>query len=321
MLRTMPTSRRSNCREDGAPGNLVYTFANQEVSNLIAREKRFSDWKFVTLIVMVSAFTAAITTKACPYFVMGLRTIKGSGTSLPLELLKIALTMMVAYYAANINRKNKMTDVMIKCSERYDSIAETNQVKDRDEAYAYYRRYWQLKSDQLDFWMAGLVDPETIASWFFQVMESFLKKPVDPLPQGEVGIAQSFVSYIEGWLHVSVTHEALNPRLTEIIAQIYESTKKYPYSRNDSGVDELAVTRFKDLLQILERAEISEKAYIKFTSVVIFWWWPLRGKSMKAYAEMEEKRIEGFRNQRQQRDSEYYLIKTRMEEEAKRGQE
>src|SRR4051812_1290160 len=107
---------------------------------------------------------------------------------LVVQLLALGLALYGAYYAGRINRKNKIADVVVHCMSRYDQIAQqkadieakyTGKCGERLEAekqwFLYHRRYWGLKSDQFDYWLSGLIDCETISSWFNSVLKIFEK--------------------------------------------------------------------------------------------------------------------------------------------------
>ena len=87
------------------------------------------------------------------------------------------LTALVAWMAlrtnAAVNIRNKRIDVILHCNARYDELYKLRNEIDKEDNIkkkqylldSYFRRYWGLQSDQIDYWLAGYVDPETMASW------------------------------------------------------------------------------------------------------------------------------------------------------------
>ena len=86
---------------------------------------------------------------------------------------------------AAVNLRNKRMDVIANCNSRYDELYKSRiEIEGRLQkgegvtfpTKAYFRRYWGLKSDQLDYWLAGYVDPETAASWFTSVADAIVAR-------------------------------------------------------------------------------------------------------------------------------------------------
>jgi hypothetical protein len=124
------------------------------------------------------------------------------------------------------NRRNQRTNVIIHCSQRYDDLYKDRatleaQIKtqkkgaldsplgvestDLELPYgvrSYFSRYYGLKSDQIDFWLAGYVDPETLASWLMSLVQNLYHDSIG----GEY-------SFERGWSHVAKSHELINPTL------------------------------------------------------------------------------------------------------------
>jgi hypothetical protein len=112
---------------------------------------------------------------------------------------------------ALINLRNKRVDVAIHCNTRYDQThAEKIRIKSqkatRQEAYAYYARFWGLKSDQFDYWLADVVDIETFSNWCFMTMKSFSEE------RSEQDAAE--FGFRWGWLKVGAGARQGSCRLT-----------------------------------------------------------------------------------------------------------
>lgn len=108
--------------------------------------------------------------------------------------LPLLAAIFAAAFAYRVNVRNKRFDVILSCNTRYDVLYQ-DRVSINDEAgpqslqvKQYFRRYWGLKSDQLEYWLAGGVDPQTFANWFHSTIRSFSNI-------SRVG----GLSYIESW--------------------------------------------------------------------------------------------------------------------------
>lgn len=88
-------------------------------------------------------------------------------------------TIIAAGYAYRVNVRNKRFDVIISCNGRYDTLYQDRlSIDDHTPAHdikvrQYFRRYWGLKSDQFEYWLAGGVDPQTFSNWFMSTLRSF----------------------------------------------------------------------------------------------------------------------------------------------------
>jgi hypothetical protein len=155
------------------------------------------------------------------------------------------LTGAIAWIAlrtnAAVNIRNKRVDVIMHCNMRYDDLYKlrmeiedlrrSRDVKTADyEAFrtdrikSYFRRYWGLKSDQLDYWLAGYVDPETLSSWFMSTADALAEN--GPMIGG--------VGYREHLVEMQTSHKIVNQRLIEMvdflidyIGYIAEKSEKY----------------------------------------------------------------------------------------------
>lgn len=96
---------------------------------------------------------------------------------------------------AAVNIRNKRMDTILKCSDRYNALYEMRKTIEKapeglsfendssnnrfyfvdpssHEVKTYFRIFWGLKSDQLDYWLAGYIDSETLASWVISCVEN-----------------------------------------------------------------------------------------------------------------------------------------------------
>lgn len=178
---------------------------------------------------------------------------------LPAALATGAVAWVAFRTNAAVNIRNKRADVIIHCNNRYDEIyklkieIESNiddPERSKEIPYlrkAYFRRYWGLKSDQLDYWFAGYVDPETISSWFMSVVDDLsVASKTRRLPR--VG----GVTYRESWKEVRGNHEAINIRLVEIVENIV----------NKISIIEERTHKYAALLALMDRIENKESKLI-----------------------------------------------------------
>jgi predicted HTH transcriptional regulator len=105
----------------------------------------------------------------------------------------VAIAAWAVFQNIAINQRNKRADCIFHCNNRYDEIYKykssivdkhtlrrasdakaraTTQTEEKttslgeepDETRHYYARYWGLKSDEFDYWLAKLIDLDTIMS-------------------------------------------------------------------------------------------------------------------------------------------------------------
>jgi hypothetical protein len=187
-------------------------------------------------------------------------------TSTCLVFIGAALVWWQVRVSRRQSRWEKIADTIMHCNLRYDELyrvrvqlvsikpsynnidtssvqtidANATDYKDNDsdipdEVNLYYSRYWGLKSDQFDHWLAGLVDIETFSSWFWQTAASFHK---DKEIRG--------ISFLKGWERVGKPgNEKMNPWFTEFI----DILKSLPQPNNSTTFQEF----YLDTLNHLER--------------------------------------------------------------------
>ncbi|MDH7975666.1 hypothetical protein QH494_26065 [Sphingomonas sp. AR_OL41] len=184
------------------------------------------------------------------------------------QMAALLLAGVGAYYAARINRKNKIADVVVHCMARYDQIAQQKADNERkygitydesgkitcntpdyegyvEQNYLYHRRYWGLKSDQFDYWLSGLIDCETISSWFFAVLQNFEK---DTLHDN---------CFLTNWVKIRKDHIPHNMSFVHLVDGIFDlSNMKRNNYRKHLGV--------AFLLRDMERREAH---FIEFSDI------------------------------------------------------
>jgi hypothetical protein len=144
-------------------------------------------------------------------------------------LLGPLIGAIVAWWAlrtnAAINLRNKRLDVILHCNIRYDALYELRKEIESEggelnpenpKIRTYVRRYWGLKSDQLDYWLAGYVDPETISSWFMSTVDSLLDK--DRHIKG--------LRLMDHLTELSKSHQTVNSRLVDLVKFIIRHIRR-----------------------------------------------------------------------------------------------
>jgi len=178
------------------------------------------------------------------------------------ELLRYALPTFAALFAATwayrVNIRNKRFDVILSCNARYDTLYQdrlkigANSDVGSDDVAHYFRRYWGLKSDQFDYWLAGGVDPQTFANWFHSTLVAFRSgNSVGPL------------SYNDSWMAERDNQKAINPSLVAFVDAV--AAIAVDKTRNPKQ-------QYADLLFQMHRIETKEKVFNRymFDAVPIF---------------------------------------------------
>lgn len=165
-------------------------------------------------------------------------TINGKFPGLPSGIAGALLTALVAWIAlrtnAAVNVRNKRIDVIVHCNARYDDLYKLRNEIDREKKtdtrnhliQSYFRRYWGLQSDQIDYWLAGYVDPETMASWVTSLSDALNFK--------FIGHGDGSITYKNSWDNEArKTHRVINGRLRETVlfTRRYISRVKSPSHR------------------------------------------------------------------------------------------
>lgn len=184
--------------------------------------------------------------------------------------LTVPVTGWIAWTAfrtnAAVNLRNKRIDVIMGCNSRYDELSRTKahvtneaialsslidgpekEEKHREIEAAvnlYYKRFWGLQSDQIDYWLAGYVDPETLISWFMSTIDTVHTPD------------EAWTAYPSakkaGWKEVRLFHQVTNFRLF----QIAEEITKYKYKKMGQSA------RYASILIKFEQIENEERIII-----------------------------------------------------------
>lgn len=193
-----------------------------------------------------------------------------------LTLTTIVLAYMGGYSAAQINRKNKIADVVMHCMERYDAVAATKaHITNEQEAFFYFRRYFGLKSDQFDYWLSGLVDAENISSWFFSTLRYFEQ---DRTVKYQKNDEEHRISFVDGWKASVGGHEAQNVAFVRLMEEMQRIALLAISSEEKHDL----------LLQELVNIEDTHRHYIRFTDVN-FIFNSIRSGSMAEFQRMYRK--------------------------------
>lgn len=133
--------------------------------------------RFVALIVALGAVATHLTGALFPLLESAswlYLLVQKKFPNLPAAIAGAIITAGIAWIAlrtnAAVNIRNKRMDVILHCNNRYDDLYKLRHEIEKDGAgsdqiLSYFRRYWGLQSDQIDYWLAGYIDPETMASW------------------------------------------------------------------------------------------------------------------------------------------------------------
>jgi hypothetical protein len=147
-----------------------------------------------------------------------------------LSILPVIIATIVAIFAIrhniSINRRNKRIDIIAGCNARYDTIYDlrlklVHESVTEAEVAAYFGRFWGLKSDQFDYWLAGFVDIETFTDWCFMTVKSFSEnKSLRAFNRSRVYGEYTFDA---GWHYVGLPdHQVTNQWFTELTFALRE---------------------------------------------------------------------------------------------------
>lgn len=178
-----------------------------------------------------------------------------------IAIITALVAILAIIWNVFVNQRNKRADIIMHCNKRYDEIyeykirvislkpGELTDASLETQVNAYFRRYYGLKSDQIDYWLSGHVDPETIVSWFWSTTEA-LRTGI------KTGTTIHGSSYVDGWNQVRASHEYINPRLCELIDNII----------NDYSKEENPERRYAKIFCELELIEKREARLIRSLS-------------------------------------------------------
>ncbi len=118
-----------------------------------------------------------------------------------------------------ISLRNQRISVRIAIIERYDEFSKTrndlpdfssqNEL-DRKKILSYFRSHWAIKKDQIDFWLAGYVDPEALVGWLMSDVGYFSNR-------SKLIKAVDFTRY---WEQVRDTPGSVDARVITLIERI-----------------------------------------------------------------------------------------------------
>jgi len=137
-------------------------------------------------------------------------------------LLGFGFAIWSAFFNAWISLRNQRISVRILCIERYDEFAKRRPnlaaTDDKGQALilAYFRRHWAIKKDQLDFWIAGYVDPEALLGWFMSDVGYFSGSSTS-IPEP---------IFTEYWERVRVVPGSVDKRLIYVVERIQSEIVK-----------------------------------------------------------------------------------------------
>lgn len=75
------------------------------------------------------------------------------------------LGALVFFRSLAVIRFDKRADVLMHCNDRYDSLLQAFCDCHRQYDETLERRYWNLQSDNLDYFVLGYLDADSVAGW------------------------------------------------------------------------------------------------------------------------------------------------------------
>lgn len=136
----------------------------------------------------------------------------------------VIATLVIAWRNLRHNRRiailNKRADVIQHCAKRYDDLyRERGDIASQKAARYWYSRMWGLKSDQLDFYLAGWVDLDTLRSWIYSTYAMIARD--EPF---EI----SGVTLHDSWDKAAPYHRDANPMFYEMMALFFAAYARDP---------------------------------------------------------------------------------------------
>lgn len=124
-----------------------------------------------------------------------------------------AISVLIAYLlftqSERTKKLNRRAEVIISCIQRYDDIsnfeAKSGEI-DEAKAKHYFGKFFALKSDQVDFYLAGWVDADTFIGWMWGTLVAY---------RG----SRKYHGYSvrEGWRMVSRFHSQANKNFYQLM--------------------------------------------------------------------------------------------------------
>jgi hypothetical protein len=130
---------------------------------------------------------------------------------------------------------NRTMQTLLHCNLRYHDLEKERlsfaDNTDHATAEQYATRYWSLKSDQFDYWLAGFVDPDSFMTWFSSVAKHFSNP-------------ESFITgncYRDLWINNGREyHRFLNPWFVALIDSIERTySAGFPTDKNYSELEKI----------------------------------------------------------------------------------
>lgn len=198
------------------------------------------------------------------WFNIGSTTFDGLTPAILSAFITGSIALIALRTNAAVNLRNKRVDVIIHCNTRYDELYKfkvlliqralalksisskksldvaSSRIELKEDIRLYFRRFWGMKSDQIDYWLSGYIDPETLISWFMSTIDA-IHAPVEAWK----GFS---VTESGGWDEVKEFHQVTNPRMHQVVELISQPhfKKMKPHRR---------YAELFELFQGIERAE------------------------------------------------------------------
>ncbi len=228
---------------------------------------------FAATIGLAMTWLPAFFPDAAPLAASLQKSFAGAGPEDYAQIIGAAFllpTIYVAWRSLSENERiaflNTRATVILHCANRYDQLYQDRSAAGIDKydgradyndpslvsVRRYFRRYWGLQSDQMDFYMADWVDPDTIRSWVFSLCEA-VRERRDDAPTNFSKLMR------KGWDQISVYHRNVNPVFAEMVDLILEFAPQ--------AADHAASLRLTDALLLeIERStvdhrEMTQRAY------------------------------------------------------------
>ncbi len=149
-------------------------------------------------------------------------------------VISLIVSMVTLTRTAWIEMRNKRIEVLIHCIARYETLSrDFPDQKSENPAYknaeskvqnavqsptetanaqaSYFRRLWAIKKEQVDFWIAGYVDPSDIFSWLMTDVDYFSENTNLKITSRE---------YKQGWEEVKKHHGLMDDDFIEIVENL-----------------------------------------------------------------------------------------------------
>lgn len=133
-----------------------------------------------------------------------------------------------------LEARNKRMDVLIHCIGRYEQLSKERARCNPNNVKFYFRRHWAVKREQLDFWLAGYVDPDDIISWFLVDIEYFSGKKLF-----EVGSSSGADVYVRNWEEAKLSKGIVS----EGLAYVIENIRQIAATESDENAQRAALVR------------------------------------------------------------------------------